>query len=226
MSDRNEAAKRTAAEAVLNEVRDGMRIGLGTGSTARWVIEGVARLVSEGYRVEAVATSAQTARLATALGIPIVPLTAEALDVALDGADEIDPQGNLIKGGGGALLREKLVALAARRFVVVADISKRTAQLGTRWAVPVEIVAWGWEQTALRLAAYQPTLRRDAAGQPTLTDNGNYLVDCAVGQIADVATLDAALKAVTGVVETGLFVGLAHRIVLAGPDGVAEWVRG
>lgn len=214
--------KRQAAEYALGEIRNGMRVGLGSGSTARFVIEGLGRRVAEGLRIVGVPSSEATAVLAREHGIPLEQLTAEGVDVAIDGTDEVDAEGRLIKGHGGALLREKLVAQAARRFIVVADESKRVVQLGSKVAVPVEIVRWGWERTAAQLMAYQPTLRRTASGEPFLTDNGNWVLNCAVGLINDAVKLHESLKGITGVVETGLFVGLAHQIILAGSNGVEQ----
>lgn len=223
MSDPLSEYKRQAAEVALQEVESGMRVGLGSGSTARFVIEGLAERVRAGMEIAAVPSSEGTARLAEALGIALVPLTSDGVDVAIDGTDEVDGQGRLIKGGGGALLREKLVAMAARRFVVVADHTKQVPQLGTGFALPVEIIPWGYEATLARLGPYRPTLRRAAGGEPFVSDNGNFVVDCATRPIADPAALHRSLKQLTGVVETGLFIDLASRVVLAGPDGITSY---
>ncbi len=216
------ASKRAAAQQALAEVRAGMRVGLGTGSTAFFVIEGLGQLVAAGLDVVAVPTSDESARLARQWAIPVAELMPAGLDVAIDGADEIDPAGQLIKGRGGALLREKLVALAARRFIVVADNSKCVAQLGQRFAVPVEVVPWGFAHTAARLAAFGPVLRCQPDGAPYVTDNGNWIVDCAIGPMADPAATAAQLKATVGVVETGLFLGLTRRVILAGAAGIVS----
>ncbi len=212
--------KREAAEAALQEVRSGMRLGLGTGSTARFVIEGVGRLVAQGMRVTAVATSEASVALARQYGIPLAELTPDGLDLAIDGADEVDPAGGLIKGGGGALLREKLVASAASRFVVVVDESKQVTRLGSHFKVPVEIVRWGWERTAAQLAAYHPMLRRAADGSPFVTDNGNLILDCATGPMEQALAVHQQLKSLVGVVETGLFIGIARRALIATTGGV------
>ncbi len=205
-------------------VEDGMRVGLGTGSTAHWLVERLGeRVRTEGLRVRCVPTSRRTEEQARALGIPLVTLgEAGELDIAIDGADEVGPDLALIKGGGGALLREKLVASAARRFVVIADRSKQVRVLG-RFPLPVEVVQFGWELTARWVAVVtgvEPALRRDANGEPFVTDNGNYILDCRCVEIADPARTERELKSLTGVVESGLFVGLADSAVLADEGGL------
>ena len=205
-------------------IEDGMSVGLGTGSTAFWLVERLGvRVRDEGLRVRCVPTSRRTEEQARGLGIPLVPLgEAGELDIAIDGADEIGPDLALIKGGGGALLREKLVASAARRFVVIADASKRVDVLG-RFPLPVEVVPFAWELTARRVAALtrvEAQLRRDVGGEAYLTDNGNYILDCRCGRIPDPARTERELKALTGVVESGLFVGMADLAVVSTDDGV------
>lgn len=204
-------------------VEDGMRVGLGTGSTAYWLVERLGERVRAGLRVRCVPTSRRTEEQARALGIPLVTLgEVVELDIAIDGADEIGPELALIKGGGGALLREKLVASAARRFVVIADLSKRVEVLG-RFPLPVEVVQFGWELTARRVAAVtevEPVRRREANGAPFVTDNGNYILDCHCGEIPNPARTERELKSLAGVVESGLFVGMADTAVLADEEGV------
>ncbi len=217
-------AKQRAGFKAAEFVEDGMRVGLGTGSTAFWVVERLGeRVRDEALRVRCVPTSRRTEEQALALGIPLVTLgEAGELDLAIDGADEIGPDLALIKGGGGALLREKLVASAARRFVVVADASKKVEVLG-RFPLPVEVVPFAWELTAHRVAALtraEPLLRRTEGGEVYLTDNGNYVLDCRCGEIPDPARTERELKALTGVVESGLFVGMAHLAVVATDGGV------
>ncbi len=219
-------AKKRAAEAALEEVRDGMTLGLGTGSTAVHFV----RLVGErGFDVRGVPSSDDTAALAQEVGIELaVPDETTRIDLAVDGADEVDPDGHLIKGGGGALLREKIVAHAAERFVIIADASKRVTQLGA-FPLPVEVERFGWGLTvrALReaLAAAgqegaELTLRPAKGGSGfALTDGGNYIVDARLGRIHDPAALDAALTLVPGVVTTGLFIGLADRIIYGTETG-------
>ena len=205
-------------------VEDGMRVGLGTGSTAFWLVERLGeRVRGEGLRVRCVPTSRRTEEQARGLGIPLATLgEVGELDIAIDGADEIGPGLALIKGGGGALLREKLVASAARRFVVIADRAKLVEVLG-RFPLPVEVVQFGWELTARRVAAVvgvEPALRRNADGETFVSDNGNFILDCRCGAIPDPARFERELKTLTGVVESGLFVRLAHSAVLADAEGI------
>jgi ribose 5-phosphate isomerase A len=222
-------AKQRAGFKAAEFVREGMRVGLGTGTTAQWLVERLGeRVRDEGLRVRCVPTSRRTEEQARALGIPLVTLgEAGELDIAIDGADEIGPKLALIKGGGGALLREKLVASAARRFVVIADASKRVEVLG-RFPLPVEVVQFGWELTARRVAVVtgvEPMLRRDANGEPFVTDNSNFILDCRCGAIHDPARMERELKSLTGVVECGLFVNMADTAVLADEEGVQVIAR-
>ena len=217
--------KRAAGEAAAALVEPGMTVGLGTGSTAAWFVRALA---ARGLDVRAVATSQATADLAASLGLRLLALDeAMSIDLTVDGADEIGPGLALIKGGGAALLREKLVWEASRRCVVIADAAKRVARLGG-FPLPIEVVAFGHKTTALRLCdalaecdlGVAPRLRmRD--GAPVLTDSGNYIYDAACGAIADPALLADALKSVTGVVEHGLFLDLADE-ALIGLDGGVE----
>src|SRR5687768_1786591 len=222
-------AKQRAGFKAAEFVEDGMRVGLGTGSTAFWVVARLGeRVREEGLRVRCVPTSRRTEEQALSLGIPLVSLgEAVELDLAIDGADEIGPGLALVKGGGGALLREKLVASAARRFVVVADASKRVEVLG-RFPLPVEVVPFAWELTARRVAAVtraEPVLRRAEGGEVYLTDNGNYVLDCRCGEIPDPARTERELKALTGVVESGLFVGMADLAVVSTDDDDVEIIE-
>jgi ribose 5-phosphate isomerase A len=212
--------KRAAAEKALELVRDGMLIGLGSGSTARFFTEGVGRLVAEGMKVRVVPTSRVTAELAAANGIPIVTELIGQIDLTVDGADEVDQALNLIKGRGGALFREKLVAAASKRFVVVIDESKVVKQLGVG-VLPVEVSPFMWRSTANRLASVATSLTvRGGEEAPHITDNGNLILDLVIsGGIIDAPTLATALKAMIGVVEHGLFVGLTDTCIVAGPDG-------
>jgi len=217
-------AKQRAGFRAAEFVEDGMSVGLGTGSTAYWLVERLAeRVRDEDLRVRCVPTSRRTEEQARSLGIPLVSLgEAGELDIAIDGADEVGPDLALIKGGGGALLREKLVASAARRFVVIADASKRVEVLG-RFPLPVEVVPFAWELTARRVAAVtkvEPVLRRAEGGETYVTDNGNYILDCRCGRIPDPARTERELKSLTGVVESGLFVGMADLAVVSTDEGV------
>jgi len=216
-------AKRLAGYRAVEFIEDGMTVGLGTGSTAYFMVERLGeRVRDEGLRVRCVPTSLRTEEQARALGIPLTTFSEVAsLDLAVDGADEIGPGLALVKGGGGALLREKLVAAAARRFVVIADAGKRVETLGA-FPLPVEVVPFAWEVTARRVAraaGVEPELRRDGSG-PYVTDNGNYVLDCRCGRIEDPARLERELKLLPGVVECGLFVGMADLAVVSDGERV------
>jgi len=215
-----DALKRAAAEKALELVRDGMLVGLGSGSTAKYFTEGVGRLVADGMRVRGVPTSRATAALAAELGIPVVEDLVGAIDLAVDGADEVDPSLGLIKGRGGALFREKLVAAAAKRFVAVVDESKVVDRLG-KGVLPVEVLPFLWRTTAERLARLCTGLKvRGGEEEPYVTDNGNLILDLSFeAGIEDATELALALKATTGVVEHGLFLGLADSCIVAGADG-------
>jgi len=212
--------KQAAAEKALELVQDGMLVGLGTGSTARFFTEGVGRLVGQGMKVRCVPTSRETAELAAEHGIPIVTELVGQIDLAVDGADEVDPALNLIKGRGGALFREKLVAAASKRFVVVVDESKLVKQLGVG-VLPVEVLPFLWRSTAERLTALGVSLVvRGGEENPYVTDNGNLILDLTVeGGIGNPKDFGAQLKQVTGVVEHGLFVGMTDTVIVAGPEG-------
>jgi ribose 5-phosphate isomerase A len=210
------------AECAALEVEPGMRVGLGSGSTAEAVVRALGHRVVGGLHFTGVPTSNRTATLARSLAISLVELDeVEALDLGIDGADEIDPALNLVKGRGGALLWEKLVARSCRRFLVVATTEKLVERLGTRMLLPVEIVPFGWRHTARRIEALglTPKLRESDAGEPFHTDEGNVILDCATGRIADPAALDAALKRITGVVDHGLFVGIGTAAMVVDAAG-------
>jgi ribose 5-phosphate isomerase A len=218
---RRDRLKQKAAERALELVRDGMSIGIGTGTTARFFIQGLGRLVAGGMRLRGLPTSERSAQLARSAGVPLLDDLDGQLDLAIDGADEIAPDMDLIKGRGGALLREKLVATAARHFVVIADDSKLVSQLGLG-LLPVEVVPYLWHQTAARLAGMGLTWKlRGGVEHPFVTDNGNLILDVASeGGIGDPRGLAAELKAQLGVVEHGLFLGIARGCLVAGEDGV------
>ncbi len=223
MPDPYSAGKRAAARAAADLVPHGATIGLGTGSTFLFVLERLAeRIRAERLELRGVPTSEQTAARARELGIPLTTLEdVDRLALAIDGADEIDPQRQMIKGGGGALLREKLVAAAAAEMVVIVTENKLVDRLGSTFALPVEILQFGWRQTSTRVAALgcQPELRRTNGGAPFVTDGGNFVLDCRFGPIADARTLDQRLQVLPGVVETGLFLGMAGRVLVGSNDG-------
>ncbi len=213
--------KKAAAEAALERVRDGMVLGLGTGSTTRYAIEGLGRKVKEGLSVLGIPTSEDTRALAESLEISLTSLEDHPhIDLTIDGADEVDPQVDLIKGMGGALFREKLVALASEVMVVIVDESKLVASLGERTPVPVEVLPFGWRQTSKRLEVLgcTPSLRR-VAEEAYLTDNGNYVLDCRFPPIGDPAGLARRIKEIPGVLEHGLFLGIADLAIVGRADG-------
>jgi ribose 5-phosphate isomerase A len=225
VSGHRDQLKRAAAERAIAEVEDGMVVGLGTGSTAAFVVEGLARRVAAGLRIVGIPTSERTAALATRLGIPIAGFAEhQRLDLTIDGADEVERRSlDLIKGLGGALLREKIVAAASARLVIVVDSEKLVERLGEHTPVPVEVAQFGWQATAAaltRLGAV-PQLRPADNGGPYVTDGGNYILDCRFGPIADPAALERDIAMTVGAIESGLFVGRASAVVNAGDDGVA-----
>lgn len=222
-----DAGKRAAAERAVTLVESGMRVGLGTGSTARHVVDILAALLRTGELrdVVGVPTSRATEDQARTLGVPLTTLDeVTRLDLAIDGTDEVDPQLDLIKGLGGALLWEKIVARASARLIIVADDSKDVARLGTRAPLPVEVVPFGWRThlDAFRSLGARPVLRAiDAGDSPFITDGGHFIVDLHFDAgIADAAALEAGLRARAGVIETGLFLGMADTVVIATAVGV------
>jgi ribose 5-phosphate isomerase A len=225
--------KRQAAEHAIALVEDGMTLGLGTGSTAAHFIDLVGERVRQGLKVVGVPTSETTRAQAERLSIPLIDLDRQPwLDLAVDGADEIDTELRLIKGRGGALLYEKIVAMASERMVVIADHSKRVATLGAS-PLPIEIVPFGAGATRamIQLLAAEAGCsgriapRMMADGTPFLTDSGNFILDCAFGRIEEPEALDEALRLVPGVVESGLFLGIADAAIVAGPEGVVVLER-
>lgn len=223
-----EAWKRAAAVAAVDEVRSGMLVGLGTGSTAVHAVREIGRRLAEGELrdVRGVPTSQSTAALAHQLGIPLLELPADGVDVAIDGMDEVDPRLDCIKGLGGALTREKIVATSARVFVLVGDVGKRVDVLCERTPVPVEVLAFGELRTAARLRELgcEPRLRV-TGGQPLTTDNGHHILDCHLPPgtpAAAVRDFAAAVDALPGVVAHGLFLGVTALTYLAGPAGTVR----
>ena len=221
-----DALKQAAAEAAVALVEDGMAVGLGTGSTATFAIAALIRRVSEGLHIVAIPTSERSAAQASDGGIELASFDRlQRLDLTIDGADQVTTSGlNLIKGMGGALLREKIVATASKRLVIVVDDSKLTDRLSL--PVPVEVVEFGWQATSRRVAQLGgvPMLRQKA-GSDYRTDGGNLILDCDFKSIDDPATLDRKLREIVGVVETGLFVGHADRVLVASADGVKQMQR-
>ncbi|TQF26249.1 ribose 5-phosphate isomerase [Bradyrhizobium sp. UNPF46] len=220
--------KRQAAARALEEVRDGMQLGLGTGSTAKHFVELLGERVAAGLKVIGVPTSEQTRADAEHCGVPLTTLDeVDHLDITVDGADEIDSALNLIKGGGGALLREKIVAAASDRMIVIADDTKWVPTLG-KFPLPVEVIPFGLGATRRAIekafaecgVSGQMAVRKGKDGHVFVTDGGHWIVDAQLGRIEDPASLAKALSAIPGVVEHGLFIGLASSAVLAGAEGI------
>ena len=224
-----EAQKKRAALEAVTHIESGMLIGLGTGSTAKYAIEAVGERLRDGALkdVRAVVTSEASGALAETFDIPLVELTGEALDVAIDGMDELDPNLNAIKGLGGALTREKIVEACAKLFVLIGDETKRVKHLGERALIPVEVVPFGWRATQenLKTLGCRPTLRVQN-DQTFMTDNGNYILDCAVTPPVDVYALAREMSALPGVVEHGLFLDMAGLAYVATSQEVVKLTRG
>lgn len=219
--------KQAAAQEALRFVHDGQIVGLGTGSTATIAVMLLGERVKQGLKIQGIPTSKRTAELAKSLGIPLVTLEQyQTIDVTIDGADEVDPKLELIKGGGGALLREKIIASATRQMVVVGDASKQVAMLG-KFPLPVEIVPFAEPLVAKKISELGATvkLRRDADGNPYVTDEGHHILDCVFGKISNPPDLARILNAMPGVMEHGLFINLASVALIATDAGVKELHR-
>ena len=234
--DSAQVYKQQAADQVLTTIRSGMVVGLGAGSTALLAVRGLAEKLARGELagIRGIPCSRAVEAEARDLGIPLTTLEDQALgpseqliDLTFDGADEVDPALNLIKGGGGALLREKIVAQASRYEIIIVDESKLSPALGTRWAIPVEVIPFGWRTQAAHLESLgaRPSLRPVPGGAPYITDQGNYILDCAFGPLTDPAALGARLDARTGIVAHGLFLGLANEVIVAGASGIRRLKR-
>ena len=230
MDDPALALKRLVGEAAAALVEEGMVVGLGTGSTADCMIDSLGRRVQAGLRCVGIPSSVRSGERAKALGIEIGSFASHPeIDLAIDGADEVERGTlNLVKGLGGALLREKIVAAASRRMVVVADQSKLVDRLGEHTAVPVEVSSFGWEAAALRLGRLgaRVSLRRDRSGTLFVTDGGNMILDCAFGPIADPAATEAGIREIVGVFESGLFIGRASLVLVANAGGIVRYEAG
>lgn len=226
-----ERGKEAAGEHAAGRVRSGMVLGLGTGSTVAFFLEALGRRLREGdlSEVVGVPTSERTETHARELEIPLTSLaSAGQLDLTVDGADEVDPDLNLIKGMGGALIREKMVAQATRHLLIIVDEGKLVEKLGTRSPLPVEVLAFGWEshRPFLEAMGAHPELRRGEDGKPLRTDNGNLILDCHFSQgISDARGLERALSARAGIVGSGLFLGMAQEVLVGGEGGVSSQLR-
>lgn len=222
--------KRAAAERAVDFIQSGMVVGLGTGSTAAFAVRKLAARLADGTLkdVVGVPTSRATEALATSLGMPLTTLDVHpVVDLTIDGADEVAPDLSLIKGGGGALLREKVVAQASRREVIIVDAPKLSPRLGTKWPVPVEVLPFGWRSQSLFLESLgaRVTVRLSLDGAPFQTDQGNLVLDCDFGPLHDAAGLAAKLDSRAGVMAHGLFLNLTTDLVVAGADGITHRVR-
>ena len=224
-------AKANAAAAALDFIEDGMTVGLGTGSTAKFFVEMLAEEVADGLMIRGVPTSEQTRRLAASHGIPLLPVEqVERIEVTVDGADEVDGQGRLIKGGGAALLREKIIANASDHMVVIADPSKQVETLGA-FPLPVEVTPFGFTITAKKVhdaleeagvsRAHVKLRRIDGRNEPIETDGGNFILDCHCGAIPNPEQLAVLLANIPGVVEHGLFLNMARTVIIGNEDGAA-----
>lgn len=217
LSEQVDLIKKAAGEKAAEYIQDGMIIGLGSGSTVYWMMKRLGELVEEGMNVKGIPSSIRTEGWARDFGIPLTNFSeVQMLDLAIDGANEIDPQFNLSKGGGGSLVREKIVNANAKKLIIIVDESKMVMELG-KSPLPVEILQFGWEITAVKISKLgcKPVLRL-REDERFISDNGNYIIDCAFESIPEPKELHRELKQMLGVVETGLFIGMAHTIIIAG----------
>ena len=213
--------KKAAAERALEFIPDDSVVGLGTGSTVKYLLEGLALRIKEGLRIKGVPTSRGTASLAKELGIPILDEETDwGIDVTIDGADQVDSQYNLIKGGGGALLREKIVAKAAQRFIVIIDVRKRVPLLGSSFPIPIEILPFGWPNTLRLIRPFGLRVSlREREGAAYVTDNGNYILDLDIAEVSHPSDLEIRLNQIPGVVENGIFSGMASTLIVGTDQG-------
>jgi len=219
-----EELRQAAADRALQFVQDGMTLGLGTGRTATYFVQSLGKRVAQGLSVIGIPTSERTATLARSLKIPLATFAEHPqIDLTIDGADEVERGSlNLIKGLGGALLREKIVAAASKRLVIVVDQEKLVDHLGDHTAVPVEVTQFGWQSTAAKLAKMgaEPVLRHAHEDHPFITDGGNYTLDCKFPRITDAKKLESDIISIVGVVDCGLFIGRAAAVIVAATDGI------
>ena len=214
--------KQSAAEIAVEEIQPGAIVGLGTGSTVYYVLLALGEKVRDGLNITGIATSKQTEKFSAKQGIPLSTLAEHpVIDLTIDGADEIDPSLNLIKGGGGALVREKIIAHASKRLVIVADASKSVSVLGTTFALPVEVLQFGWKatQAAINIICEKSTMRKNGE-KPYISDNGNYILDCRFDAIRQPAQIELQLNNLPGVVENGLFVNRTDKAIIGTTSGV------
>ena len=222
-SESLDSLKKAAAFRAVEFIRDGMVVGLGTGTTAKHMIIALGDKVRSGMKLRGVPTSTETAALATQAGIPLIDSENRwEIDVAIDGADQVDPDFNLIKGGGGALLKEKIVAASAKQFIVMVDYTKQVSVLGGSFPLPIEVIPFGWGSTAREIEALtgSPVVLRERDGAPYKTENSHFIVDVHIDRIDQPGELETALNLIPGVVETGLFVGRTNVLIIGTPQGV------
>lgn len=213
--------KMHVGEKAVTYIKDGMTVGLGSGSTVNWMLKKLGERVQEGLTMKGIPTSTKTEKLAKAYGIPLTSFAEiDRIDLAIDGADEVDENLNLIKGGGGSLLREKIVDARAKQLLIIVDESKQVTRLG-KFPLPIEVVPFGWEMVAKEIANLggKPQLRK-LGNDIFVSDNGNYILDCAFNEIDRPGQLHNQLKALTGVVETGLFINMADQVITATENGI------
>jgi ribose 5-phosphate isomerase A len=218
--------KKAAAEKAVDYIKPGTVVGLGTGSTVQFALEKIARLLEEKklYNIIGISTSKATESAARKFNIPTAAFSEKPnIDLTIDGADEVDPQLNLIKGGGGALLREKIIAQASKELIIIIDEGKYSEQLGTNWAVPVEVIPFAAESEKIFLQSFGADVKfRMEEDLKFITDEGNWILDCNFGKIKDPAKLSFVLNSRAGIVEHGLFIGLAGKVIIAGENGIRE----
>lgn len=222
-SESLDSLKKAAAFRAVEFIRDGMVVGLGTGTTAKHMIIALGDKVRSGMKLRGVPTSTETAALATQAGIPLIDSENRwEIDVAIDGADQVDPDFNLIKGGGGALLKEKIVAASAKQFIVMVDYTKQASVLGGSFPLPIEVIPFGWGGTARKIEALTGSrvVLRERNGVPLKTENCHFIVDVHIDRIDQPGELETALNLIPGVVETGLFVCRTHVLIIGTPQGV------
>jgi ribose 5-phosphate isomerase A len=222
-----EEMKRQAAEKAVQYIEDGMVIGLGTGSTVEFAIKKIGEMVKEGLKIEGIPTSLKTKRLATELKIPLLELDDRIeIDVTIDGADEVDSNLNLIKGGGGALTREKIIAYHSKKVIIIVDETKIVKGLGCDSFLPVEVTKFGWSATKKAIESLGCTGElRKIMDEAFITDNQNYIIDCDFGKIADPEALEKEINNIPGVLENGLFIGLADEVIVGSKQGMMTLER-
>ena len=219
-----EKLKKLAGEKAVEHINDGMIVGLGTGSTVKYSLKKLGELVRDGLDIKGIPTSINTKRIAKQENIPLTTLEENPeLDITIDGADEVDSFLNLIKGGGGALTREKIIAFNSKKVIIVVDDSKIVKALGIDFPLPVEIIKYGWTATKKRLEEFDCTveLRKIMENEPYITDNGNYILDCEFERIDDPEQLEIDINSIPGVVENGLFIGLVDEVIVGGKQGIS-----